>query len=1035
MAKKGVAKKATAGKAAAAKGAVSKTAAKKKKPAGKATVEAETQRIGRELFDRLDKRTPSLFDSRWWEDRILSWAMRDESVKVQMFRFVDALPMLRDHKSVSRHLREYFEDVREHLPWAVRMGIDIAPTNAVLGRALALNAGLNAQRMAKRFTAGHTTCEVLKTITGLRKSGFAASLSHLGDAVLSEEEADAYQQTNIDLIETLAADLDEWPEHDLLDFHLTNPVPRMHLTVRLSSLCSGFAPIDSYGTSEAVKDRLRPVLQAAIDNEAHLQIDVERYFDHPLVMEIFQDILIEPEFRDYPHFGLVVQAYLAESEAHLSELLAWTKKRKTPISICLVKGDYHDHETRTAKYNHWPLPVVEHKWQTDANFETQTGFLLKNNKWLRPIFATHHRRTIAHTIALAADMKVSEQDFEIQMRRGIGSEQAQLLREMGFRIRIDAPFGEPITALSKLAQGHLENVSNDAYLRDNFNISEHATGQEDIDGTISIEEQLMSPADIGSNSTAPEAPAKAVFQNEAPTDFSQAENRDAMQQAIDEVRSDLGGDYALVINGHAEDGRTSISSRNPSNTSEIIGTVAAASEDQAVTAVEAARRAWTGWSKTETQYRAEYLELIAAEMRNRRFELAAWIVLESGKPWGDADVEVAEAIDYCMYYAGEMRGLDGGTTTELPGETNSLVYRSRGVCVLISPWNSPLSVLTGMLSAAVVAGNTVIMKPAEASSVVAAKLMEICQNAGIPDGVINFLPGIGEDLGPVLVGCPDVDVIVFTGTREVGVELNQAAAVTDERQKAVTKVIVEMGGQNAIIVDDDADLDEAVPGVIRSAFGFAGQHCSSCSRVIVVKGAYDKFVKRLMAACESLAIGAADEPATVVGPVIDTAAVERIDDFLENIDEEEATLALTLDVDELRQQGNFVGPSIFTDVDSDSALVKAENLGPVLAVIQAKDIDNAIAIANDTDYALTGGIYSRSPGNLKKAKLDFEAGNLFVNRHITSPQVGRHPFGGYRMSGTGIKAGSSDYLMQFLIPIVVTENTSKAGIDKTATKK
>jgi RHH-type proline utilization regulon transcriptional repressor/proline dehydrogenase/delta 1-pyrroline-5-carboxylate dehydrogenase len=1006
--------------------------AKKGKASSRKSVEAETHQIGRELFDRLSKRTPSLFDSRWWEDRILSWAMRDESVKVQMFRFVDALPMLRDHKSIARHLQEYFEDVREHLPWAVRMGIDISPTNAVLGRALALNARLNAHRMAQRFIAGATHAEILNSVSRLRKQGFGFSLYHSGDAVLSEYEADTYQHTNIELLENLSQQLELWPEDDLLDFHLANPIPRMQLSIRLSSLCSGFVPIDSYGTSEAVKERLRPVLQAAIQNDAHLQVDVERFCNQRLVTEIFQDVLMESEFREYPNFGIAVQAYLSDCSSTLDELLKWTRKRKTPISIRLVKGDYLNYESRTAGYQHWPLPVFEQKWQTDASFETQTAFLLKNHEWLRPTIASHSLRAIAHTVALARDMKISEQDFELQMRYGIGGEQAQLLSEMGLRVRIGTPFGEPVTALATLARGHLENVSNDGFLRTSF--SADSNGQpENIDGLLSIEEQLMSPSETGnaSSTTAEQIPAE--FQNELLTDFSQPEHRDAMQQAIDEVRSELGGDYALVINGHAEDGRTTISSRNPSNTSEIVGTVAAASEDQAVGAVEAASRAWPAWSKTDTGYRAEYLELIAAEMRNRRFELAAWVVLESGMPWADADAEVAEAIDYCMYYATEMRNLNSETTTELPGEENSQFYRSRGVCVLISPWNSPLSILTGMMSAAIVSGNTVVMKPAEQASVVGAKLMAICQHAGIPNGVVNFLPGIGEDLGPVLIGCPDADIIVFTGTREVGIEINQAAAVTDERQQAMTKVIAEMGGKNSIIIDDDADLDDAVAGVVRSAFGFAGQHCSSCSRAIVVKGGYDKFVKRLLETTESLPIGSADEPGTLVGPVIDSDSVERIEHFLESVDEEEATLALTMDVDALKEQGNFVGPSVFTDVDPDCLLAKHELPGPILAVIKARDIDEAITIANNTNSALVGGIYSRSPANLKRAKLEFEVGNLFINGPIISPQVGRHPFGGYRMSGSGVKSGSHEYLMQFLIPVLVTENTSKRGINKNAT--
>ena len=307
-----------------------------------------------------------------------------------------------------------------------------------------------------------------------------------------------------------------------------------------------------------------------------------------------------------------------------------------------------------------------------------------------------------------------------------------------------------------------------------------------------------------------------------------------MRAALEDVESQLGGEYSLVINGRAVDGKTTMQSRNPSDKSQMVGTVASASADQAMEAIEAARRAFPRWSREKVDYRCEYLELVAAEMRDRRFELAAWEVFECGKPWAEADADVAEAIDFCMYYAHQMRELAKPRQCDVPGEENAYCYRPRGVAVVIAPWNFPLAILTGMTAAALVTGNTVVMKPAEQSPVVAAKLMEIFQNAGIPDGVVNYLPGIGEEVGPELVGNPDVDLIAFTGSRTVGLGINKQAATTDPRQTTVKQVIAEMGGKNAIIVDDDADLDEAVAGVVSSAFGYAGQKCSACSRVIVL---------------------------------------------------------------------------------------------------------------------------------------------------------------------------------------------------------
>jgi RHH-type proline utilization regulon transcriptional repressor/proline dehydrogenase/delta 1-pyrroline-5-carboxylate dehydrogenase len=379
-----------------------------------------------------------------------------------------------------------------------------------------------------------------------------------------------------------------------------------------------------------------------------------------------------------------------------------------------------------------------------------------------------------------------------------------------------------------------------------------------------------------------------------------------------------------------------------------------------------------------------------------------------------------------MYYAHHMRELAVPQQCDVPGEENTYSYRPRGVAVVIAPWNFPLAILTGMTVAAVVTGNTVIMKPAEQSSIVAAKLMEIFQNAELPAGVVNFLPGIGEDIGPELVGSPDVDLIAFTGSRTVGLHINRTAADTDDRQTSVKKVIAEMGGKNAIIIDEDADLDEAVLGVVHSAFGYAGQKCSACSRAIVLEPVYDQFLTRLVEATKSLKIGPAEQPGTKVGPVIDDESRTKIREYIA-IGKEEATLSLECPVGDLESKGSFVGPHIFTDVDPESRLAQEEIFGPVLAVIKVKDLNEALTVANGTDYALTGGFFSRSPANLKKVRQEFQVGNLYLNRGCTGALVERQPFGGFKMSGIGSKAGGPDYLQQFILPVNVTENTMRRG--------
>jgi RHH-type proline utilization regulon transcriptional repressor/proline dehydrogenase/delta 1-pyrroline-5-carboxylate dehydrogenase len=481
-----------------------------------------------------------------------------------------------------------------------------------------------------------------------------------------------------------------------------------------------------------------------------------------------------------------------------------------------------------------------------------------------------------------------------------------------------------------------------------------------------------------------------------------------------------------VIGGKTILNRPMLTSYNPSHKGQVVGRVALATVDDAVAAIDAACRALPDWSRVDANYRAEYLELMAREMRQRRFELAAWQVYEVGKPWAEADADVAEAIDFCLYYAAQMRQLADPQAWDLPGEENRYFYRPRGVAVVIAPWNFPLAILTGMTAAAMVAGNTVVMKPAEQSSVIGAKLMEVIHAAGVPDGVVNFLPGIGEEIGPQLVGSPDVDLIAFTGSRAVGLAINEAASQAHAAQRSVKHVIAEMGGKNAIIVDGDADLDEAVLGVMHSAFGYAGQKCSACSRAIVLADGYDDFLSRLVEATKALSVAPAELAGTDVGPVIDAEAYRRIQEYIE-LGQTEGRLVLAGSAGKSAEEGYFIGPHIFADVPATARIAREEIFGPVLAVFKARDLTEALALANGTDYALTGGCYSRSPANLKRVRQEFQVGNLYLNRPITGALVGRQPFGGFKLSGIGGKAGGPDYLHQFLIPINITENTLRRG--------
>jgi RHH-type proline utilization regulon transcriptional repressor/proline dehydrogenase/delta 1-pyrroline-5-carboxylate dehydrogenase len=435
------------------------------------------------------------------------------------------------------------------------------------------------------------------------------------------------------------------------------------------------------------------------------------------------------------------------------------------------------------------------------------------------------------------------------------------------------------------------------------------------------------------------------------------------------------------------------------------------------------------WRRTPVGDRAAVLFRAAEWLRARRAEIAAVEVYEAGKPWDQADADVCEAIDFCEYYGREMLHLDASGSDRVqspPGEVNRLSYQGKGVTAVIAPWNFPLAIPTGMTTAALVAGNPVILKPAEQTPLTACYLIEALVAGGAPPGAVQFLPGVGEVVGAGLVAHPDVAVIVFTGSRDVGLAINQQAAALGMggEQRHVKRVVAEMGGKNALIIDADADPDQAVPAAAVSAFGFAGQKCSAASRLIVLDAVYDQMVERLVGCSRELVVGHPRDSEVQVGPLIDEDAHKRV---LRWVDQGAATGRILLRRDDVPEVGYFVGPTIVEVSDPRDPLVREEIFGPVLAVLRARDLDHALALANDTPYALTAGIFSRSPESIRRASAELRAGNVYVNRPTTGAVVGRQPFGGYGMSGVGSKAGGPDYLLQFLDPRVVTENTLRQG--------
>jgi RHH-type proline utilization regulon transcriptional repressor/proline dehydrogenase/delta 1-pyrroline-5-carboxylate dehydrogenase len=518
-----------------------------------------------------------------------------------------------------------------------------------------------------------------------------------------------------------------------------------------------------------------------------------------------------------------------------------------------------------------------------------------------------------------------------------------------------------------------------------------------------------------------------MFKNEPFTDFTISEERAKLTKALAELSERLRKgplSAAPLVNGETVPHGQVFEREDPSDGVTLISRTRFADAALTQRAIEGLRASLPSWESTPTGERADILRKAAALMRARRHALSALIIREAGKPWREADADVAEAIDFCDYYADEaVRCLTPRLTMPVPGEDNHYFYQPRGVCAVIAPWNFPLAIACGMTTAALVCGNTVALKPAEQTSLIARELVNILLEAGIPPRCLAFLPGIGEEVGRTLVQHPKVDMVVFTGSKAVGLEIIRSCAEVRPGQASIKRVVAELGGKNAIIVDSDADIDEAIKGILYSTFGFSGQKCSACSRLIVVGDAYEPLLHRLAAAAQSILIGPASDSATLVGPVIDAESQKRILGVIKSGEHEQQVLFKG----SVPERGYFVPPTIFRDVSPQSSLWTEEIFGPVLACLRARDFDEALELANRSQYALTGGVFSRSPENLSKARREFRVGNLYLNRGCTGALVCRQPFGGFRMSGVGSKAGGPDYLLQFVEPRTVSENTMRRG--------
>lgn len=971
--------------------------------------EANVQSIATELLAATRENRSllnQLRDKMRWDDKLLAWAMGNPGLRVQLFRFIDCMPALTTTAEVARHLQEYLTTENVELPAALKGLLNFANPDSVAGQLAATTVSTAIETLARKYIAGEKIEQIIKTIEGLRKDKMGFTIDLLGEAVITEVEAQGYLDRYLETITKLSTAAQSWkpvPDIDRADGEEILPV---QVSVKLTAFYSQFDPLDPQGSQEKVCDRLRILLRHAQSAGVAVHFDMEQSEYKAVTLAILKQLLMEDEFRQRTDIGLTIQAYLRDSEGDLRNLIVWAKDRGYPVTIRLVKGAYWDQETIHAAQKNWSQPVYNDKAATDANFEKLTQLMLENYQYIYAAIAGHNVRSQAYAIALAQTLEVPKRHLEFQMLYGMGDKLAQAIVDKGYRVRIYCPYGKLLPGMSYLIRRLLENTANSSFLRQNLEERPIA--------------ELIAPPIVNNDA---EFTFDLSFVNAADSDYAQEQARQTAQQAFAKVRNGFGTTYLPLINGQYQQVEEFIDSVNPSNYVEVIGKVGITSIDLAQQAMAAAKSQSSMWRDTPASQRIMVLEKAADLIETQRAELAATIVLEVGKPLRDADGEVSEAIDFCRYYAAEMARLDLGINYDIPGENNRYFYQAKGITVVISPWNFPLAIPLGMVAASLVAGNCTILKPAETSSVIAAKLSEILVQAGIPAGVFQLLPGEGRTIGSYLVQHPAVHTIAFTGSQAVGCQIYADAAILRPGQKHLKRVIAEMGGKNAIIIDESADLDQAVVGVVQSTFGYSGQKCSACSRAIVLSSVYDAFLERLVAATRSLNLGPAELPGTQIGPVIDGVAQSRIQDFIAT-GKTEAQMALELPIP---AGGYFVGPVIFTEVPTTATIANAEIFGPVLVVLRAGDFDEALVIANGTDYALTGGLYSRTPSHIEKVQREFEVGNLYINRGITGAIVARQPFGGFKLSGVGSKAGGTDYLLQFLEPRVVTENIQRQG--------
>lgn len=962
-------------------------------------LERRTLELGRELLQLARKHQAGLLSRQFWQDKLMGWAMKDAQFKVQLFRFVDAFPSLRDAEAVHEHLTDYLTQPGVTLPPGLGLGLAAGSlTKGLLTRTVTSQI----ESMAGNFIAGTDATSALPLLKKRWDDGIAFSVDLLGEACVSHAEADEYRRRYLDLVSTLPAQVAGWKPQPRLESDHLGPIPRTNVSIKISALSAKLDPIDFEGSIERAYASIRPILELAEQNGVLINFDMEHSALKELTLTLFERCCRRHAF----HAGLAMQAYLRSGDEDARRIAGFCRSTGRVVTVRLVKGAYWDSETLLAEQNGWAPAVWGRKRDTDACFERMSRIFAEavptraGEGGVKLALGSHNLRSIAAALAAIERRGLPASAIELQMLYGMADSLKAVAVDRGLRLREYVPVGQMIPGMAYLVRRLLENTSNESWLRAGFlddaaeaDLLASPHGPPDPKPVPTLRD-LAHRHHLSAHPDGFEAP----FFSEPLRDFSDPRQRETFGRAVKSAIVPM--------------------------------VVVSATEADADRAVAAAEAAFAAWREAGVKARAGVLLRVAGTMRADRDRLAGIIVRENGKTWRNADADVAEAIDFAEYYAREAVAMMAPQRLgRFAGEHNQLLHQPRGVAAVIAPWNFPLAIAAGMTLAALVTGNTVVLKPAEQTPGIAKYLAEAIwaalDDAKLPHDALRFVPGTGETVGRRLVRDPRVKLIAFTGSREVGLDILHAAAPDPAAPPADLKhVVCEMGGKNAIIVDTSADLDEAVLGIRESAFGFAGQKCSACSRLIVLADVYDALLPRLIESTRALVLGDPLDPGTDLGPVIDEPAATKIRTAIDR-GRRDCTLALSIDRPDLGLR--YIGPHIFTDVPESHPLWTEEIFGPVLSVAKARDFDDALRMANASVYKLTGGVYSRKPSHLARARREFDVGNLYLNRPITGALVGRQPFGGHGLSGAGTKAGGGDYLRHFVHTRVVTENTLRRG--------